>query len=108
MLEKSNIKHLGEVAIFYLPKKKINKKIRKEIHNFFVDNYNAYTHELSTINGYWSKKNKIIKDKHERYEVSFCGKKNFEKFIDFLSYLRKKTKEESIYLVISEESFLIK
>jgi hypothetical protein len=100
--------HIGEVAVFYLPIKKLSKSIRNKIHKFFVKNYYAYTHEISTIKGFWSKEDKIVKDKHERYEISFKGKDNLKKFIEFLSNICYIIDEDSIYLTIGGESYLIK
>lgn len=100
--------YIGKVVVFYLPINKIKKEIRKKIHNFFVKNYYAYTHEVSNIKGYWSKNNKIIKDEHEKYEVSFKGRKNLNKFINFISEICSIIKEDSIYLNIGGESYLIK
>jgi len=103
----SNIGHIGKVAVFYLPVNKLNKKIRQEIHSFFVKHYCAYTHEISKIQGFWSKGSKTVKDRHERYEVSFKGKKNLKKFIKFISGICYSIEEESIYLTIGGESYLI-
>ena len=50
----------------------------------------------------------MFKDKHERYEVSFKGEKKFKEFVLFLSELCNMTNEESIYMSIGEESYLIK
>ena len=99
--------HIGEVAVFYLPIKKIDKKVRNRIHNFFVKNYYAYTHEISKIQGFWAKGSKTIKDRHERYEISFKGEKNLKKFIEFISEICYIIKEDSIYLTIGGESYLI-
>jgi endonuclease I len=102
-----NVKHIGKVATFYIPVKKLNKEVRGKIHDFFVNNYYAYTHETSKIHGFWSKDDEVIKDKHERYEVSFKGQNNLKKFVKFLSSICYIIKEHSIYLTIGEESFLI-
>lgn len=107
MKKTSRCKHIGKVATFYIPVKKLSKKTRIQIHNFFVNHYYAYTHETSKIHGFWSKNDKIIEDKHERYEVSFKGEKNLKKFIEFLSFICYVIKEDSVYLTIGEESFLI-
>lgn len=102
-----NSRHIGKVAVFYIPVHKLSKKIRKEIHNFFMNNYYAYTHEVSGIQGFWSSDKKIVKDKHERYEVSFKGEKNLKKFVSFLSNICSSIKEKSIYLTVGGESYLI-
>jgi hypothetical protein len=101
-------KHIGEVAVFYIPVKKLKKEVRQKIHDFFVKNYCAYTHEISKIQGFWSKNNYLIKDKHERYEISFKGEENLKKFIKFLSGICYSIDEESIYLTVGSDSYLIK
>jgi hypothetical protein len=108
MNKNPNVQNLGEVAVFYLPSKKINKKIRNKIHDFLIKNYEAYTHESSNIKGYWVNDNCIVKDIHERYEVSFKGKVNFKRFIVFISEICKITKEDAIYLTFANKSYLIK
>jgi hypothetical protein len=107
LLKNRHIKHIGKTAVFYVPAEKLNEKIRLKIHDFLVDNYNAYTHEVSEIKGYWSDKNELIKDEHERYEVSFSGDENLKNFIFFISEICNEAKEESIYLKIGEESYLV-
>lgn len=106
--KKSNINSLGKVAVFYLPSKKITKKIRSYMHDFLISNYEAYTHESSNIKGYWVSDDSLVKDIHERYEVSFKGNDNFKKFVDFLSEVCKLTKEDAIYLTFANNSYLIK
>lgn len=103
-----NAEHLGHMAVFYIPSKKLTQKIRNKLHDFLVTNYEAYTHESSNIKGYWVNGNFLIKDKHERYEVSFKGYSNFKKFIKFISEICKMTKEEAIYLTFANDSYLIK
>ena len=107
MLSRPNIKHIGKVAVFCLPADKLNKKVRSKIHNFLVSNYSAYTHESSDIQGYWSGRGDLVRDAHERYEVSFNGNENFKKFVDFLSEVCEMISEDSIYLTVADESYLV-
>ena len=106
ILEGDNSKHIGKVAIFYIPANKLTKEVRKKLHNFFVKNYEAYTHETSKIQGFWTKENKILRDKHERYEVSFDEKK-IKKFVSFIAQICSEIKEDAIYLTFGNESYLI-
>jgi len=106
-IKETNSEYIGKVATFYIPVNKLSRVIRDKMHNFFVDHYYAYTHETSTIHGFWSKNDEVIKDKHERYEVSFKGQNNLKKFIKFLSLICYIIKEDSIYLTLGGESFLI-
>ena len=79
MSKLKNVDHVGPFLVFYLPVSKLDKKSRSLVHDFFVENYNAYTHEISEINGYWVFKGELVEDKHERFEVSFKGIENFKK-----------------------------
>lgn len=108
MLSKANIEHVGKVAVFYVPTKKLTKKIREKIHDFLVSSYKAYTHESSEIDGYWSGRGDLVKDSHERYEVSFNGNENFKKFVNFLAEICENIKEDSIYLTVADESYLVR
>lgn len=101
-----NIKRIGKAATFYLPSRKLNDAVRSMIHDFFVEKYSAYTHESSDIKGYWTSGENLIKDEHERYEISL-GKDNLASLIDFLSELADQTNEDAIYLTIGNESYLV-
>lgn len=107
MLSRPNVKHVGKVAVFCLPADKLNEKVRSKIHDFLVRNYSAYTHESSKIEGYWAGRDNLVRDAHERYEVSFNGNENFKKFVDFLSEVCGDIGEDSIYLTVADESYLI-
>lgn len=102
-----NVKSLGNIVIFYIPSKKINKEIRKKIHDFFVSKHSAYTHECGEIVGYWLDEKNLIKDKHERYEISIKKDKDISDLVNFLSRLCNEIKEKSIYLTVANESYLI-
>lgn len=107
MIEHKNIKHVGKVAVFYVPVEKLTEAVRNEIHDFFVSEYCAYTHECSEIRGYWVTGGEIVRDKHERYEVAFHGDEKFKAFIGFLSELCGNIKEDSIYLTVADEAYLV-
>lgn len=107
MDENSNAKYLGKVAVFYVPTKKVDEKIHKSIHDFFVHNHGAYTHDSGDINGYWMDGGVLARDSHERYEISFRGQSNFKRLVRFLSELCVEIKEKSIYMTFADESYLI-
>lgn len=107
MLSRPNVEHVGKVAVFCLPADKLDVNVRKKIHDFLVTNYSAYTHESSDIEGYWAGKGDLVRDAHERYEVSFNGDDNFKKFVDFLSEICGLIREDSIYLTVADESYLV-
>lgn len=108
MIERPEVDHIGKVAVFYLPSKKINTRTRKKIHDFLVENYKAYTHEMGGMKGYWLDGNNMTKDQHERYEVSFGGDNNFKKLVGFLSDLCEDAKEKAIYLTIGGDSYIVR
>jgi hypothetical protein len=101
------VKYVGKVAVFYVPVEKLTDEVRDKIHDFFVSEYCAYTHESSEIKGYWVNAGEIVRDKHERYEVAFHGDEKFKHFVEFLSSLCLKIDEESIYLTVADEAYLV-
>lgn len=108
-----HIKYIGRVAVFYIPIIKLDvllddgQTARQILHDFCVSNYNAYTHESSKIQGFWMNKNILVRDEHEKFEVSFRGSKKVKGFVVFLSKICKLIQEESIYLTIGSKSWLV-
>jgi hypothetical protein len=107
-----NTVYIGQMAVFYVPTSKLdvvrdNKTARQTLHDFFVEHYNAYTHEISKIQGFWKKQNILVRDEHERYEVSFEGMDRVLEFVDFLSDICKFIEEDSIYLTMGNKSWLV-
>jgi len=115
-----NFVYIGKMAAFYVPSDKLgekefgeNGKTPKDMfHDFFMNNFNAYTHEKSGIEGFWRKDRlckHIVVDENERYEVSFLDdKEQLRKFIRFLSKMCALLKEDSIYVTIGDSSWLVK
>jgi hypothetical protein len=108
MEDRKDAQHLGKVAVFYVPSKKVNKEVAKEIHDFFVSKHRAYTHESGGIKGFWHDGERLTRDSHERYEISFKGEDKFREFLDFLSGLCGRIGEKSIYMTMADESYLIR
>lgn len=108
-----NAVYIGHVAVFYIPTAKLDvtledgRTARKILHDFCVANYNAYTHEVSKIQGYWMDKDLLVKDDHERYEVSFSGRDKVKEFVLFLSEICSLIKEGAIYLTMGYKSWLV-
>lgn len=100
--------HIGKVAVFYIPSKKIDASVNRGIHDFLVSKHNAYTHESGGIRGFWHDGSRLTRDSHDRYEISFKGKDNFTQLLDFLSDLCGKIGEKSIYMTMADESYLIR
>ena len=116
-----NAEYIGQVAVFYIPTAKLdignppghedlpNVTARMLLHGYFVKNFNAYTHEVSKISGYWVNKEKdiLVTDEHERYEVSFKGREKVKEFVTFLSKICGLIGEDSIYLTMGYKSWLV-
>jgi hypothetical protein len=108
--------YIGRVCTFYIPASKLDDKSytheeilpREILHEYFVINHNAYTHEISNIKGYWKNQEELVLDQHERYEVSFRGKKKVNEFISFLARFCHLIREDSIYLTMGYKSWLVK
>lgn len=108
-----NAEYIGQVAVFYIPSAKLDlplddgRTARQILHDFCVANYNAYTHEISKIQGYWVSKDILIRDEHERFEVSFRGREKVKEFVIFLSEVCALIEEDSIYLTMGYKSWLV-
>lgn len=115
-MKNKSAQYIGRVCTFYIPASKLDNieyshaemSPRQLLHEYFVENHNAYTHEVSNIRGYWMNHEELVFDQHERYEVSFRGKKKMEEFISFLSRFCFLIKEDCIYLTMGYRSWLVK
>lgn len=109
--------YIGQVAVFYVPVQKLDdvefgedgQTPRAMFERFLMDNYNAYTLEISDTQGFWREhqKSHIFEDKNARYEVSFDGKERVASFVQFLSRMCSLMKEEAIYLTMGQKSWLV-
>jgi uncharacterized protein YfeS len=109
---------LGRIAIFYVPAQKMDdpqygcngRTPTQMFDEFFLRNFGGLTHEESHIRGEWTSEDgqKVFTDLHERYEVSFSGKKKAIQFLEFLSEMCGRLQEESIYLTMGTHSWLVK
>jgi hypothetical protein len=112
-----NLKYIGHVAVFYLPSKKLDdprfgalyQTPRTLLHHFIIDNYDAYTHQKSDIQGHWREHaaGQIFHDVNEMFEVSFAGEQRIVTFVDFLAAICYLMEEECVYLRMGEKSYLI-
>ena len=110
-----NLEYIGHVAKFYLPTIKLTQQIepyyssyQQKIHDFLIHNFEAYTVHEGMISGYWKNGICLIRDEHKCYEVSFNGKENVQKLVNFLVEIKDLMKEESIYLTMGYKSWLVK
>jgi hypothetical protein len=109
---------LGRIAVFYVPAHKMNdpaygcdgRTPTQMFDEFFLRKFGGLTHEASHIRGQWTSPDgqKVFTDLHQRYEVSFSGKKKAMEFLTFLSEMCRRLQEDSIYLTMGTRSWLVK
>jgi hypothetical protein len=109
---------LGRIAVFYVPAAKMDdpqfgrdgQTPTQMFDRFFLEKFGGLTHEESQIRGQWTSEDgqKVFTDVHERYEVSFSGKKKAVEFLEFLSEMCGYLQEDSIYLTMRTRSWLVK
>src|SRR4051812_47232337 len=91
MIDLPNLKHIGQVAVFFLPKQEWDETrcVKDRLHGFLINKYDAYTLLHCRSTGYWRDCDEgnrvVVKDHCVRYEVSFAGEEKMPEFIDFLS-----------------------
>lgn len=116
MLNHPKLMHIGQVAVFYVPRMKrfecyhLGQSVHSAIHEFLIENFDAYTVENSgNADGYWrrNKNESLCHDMSARYEVSFAGKDKIPAFVDFLSAICRAMGEEAIYLTMGRNSYLV-
>ena len=108
---------LGKIAAFYVPAQKMNEpqfgrdgQTPTQIFDaFFLSSFGGLTHEKSSIQGRWVTEggNKVFSDQHERYEISFSGKRKLVELVTFLAEMCALLEEDSIYLMIGDRSWLV-
>ena len=106
---------LGKMTAFYIPSHKLDvagdtvtHSPRKQIHDFLIQHYRAYTHSPSPVKGFWlSDQAELTHDVLERFEVSFSTEPAFERLVAFLRDVAIQLNEQAIYLTRGEESFLV-
>jgi hypothetical protein len=106
---------LGTMTAFYIPAHKLDVPVagqastpRTNIHQFLIENFQAYTHSPSLVKGFWlDESGRMSHDVLERFEVSFGAELEFERLVQFLRRICGELGEEAIYLTRGEESFLV-
>jgi hypothetical protein len=116
-VKRPNLVPLGRLAVFYVPSEKMQDPrfgrdgltATQLFDRFFLEKFGGLTHEESKIRGQWTSPDgqKVFTDQHQRYEVSFAGRKKAELFLDFLSQMCHLLEEESIYLTMGSRSWLV-
>ena len=116
-MEIDNLVYLGHVAVFYVPVQKLEcvefgkdgKTPKQLFEEFLMENYDAYTLEISDTQGFWRehKKSQIFCDRNARYEVSFDGQERIIGFVAFLSEMCLLLQEQAIYVTMGHKSWLV-
>ena len=116
-MEADNLIYLGHMAVFYVPIQKLDseeygkngKTPRQLFEDLLMENYDAYTLEISDTQGFWRQhsKSQIFCDRNARYEVSFDGEDKIIGFVAFLSEMCLLLKEQAIYLTMGQKSWLV-
>jgi hypothetical protein len=109
---------LGRTATFYVPALKMDdpgfgrdgRTATQLFDEFFLQHFGGLTHEESKIRGQWTSPDgqKVFTDLHQRYEVTFAGRKKSREFVDFLSDMCRLLQEDSIYVTMGDRSWLVK
>lgn len=117
VMEMNELIYIGKVAVFYVPIQKLDQEEygldgrtpRELFEEFLMDNYDAYTLEISNTQGFWRqhRQSQIFRDENARYEVSFEGRERVPPFVRFLSMMCHLLKEEAIYLTMGDTSYLV-
>ena len=109
---------LGRIAVFYVPAEKMDlpqygrdgMTPTEMFDQFFLEHFGGLTHEESHIRGQWTdgEGSIVFTDLHQRYEVSFSGKKQRRELLEFLAEMCARLQEESIYLTLGSRSWLVR
>lgn len=109
---------LGTIAVFYVPAHKMDDaRYGREgltptqlFDRFFLRKFGGLTHEASHIRGQWTsgEGQVVFTDLHQRYEVSFSGDDKAGEFVNFLSEMCGLLQEQSIYMTMGTEAWLVK
>ena len=109
---------LGRIAVFYVPAQKMDDPAfgrdgltpTELFDRFFLEKFGGLTHEESNIRGQWTSADDhvVFTDVHQRYEVSFAGRRKAWEFLQFLSQMCGLLQEQSIYLTMGTRSWLVK
>ncbi len=120
------IVHLGRMAVFLVPAYKMRRRFEKpdgkstDYDRIFgvseeerldlelIKRYQGITKVTANVEGSYRLGDKLVKDAHIRYEVSFRGPDKVLEFVELLKELCRKLNEDSIYLTMGENSYLVR
>lgn len=97
--EEYRIENLGRPAVFLIPAKKIEgTALEKQLHQFLIDNFGAFTIRSDFDFGLWKSEGFIINDHCREYEVSFAGKERIPLLLKKLTEIASQIGEKCIYV----------
>ena len=105
---------LGRMAIFFVPVTKLKEFVsttqthEQAIDEALIQRFQGFTKMKMPWEGHYQMGSDVVQDEHVRYEVSFKGKEKVKEFVEFLKTVCRNLGEDSIYLTMGKNSFLIK
>lgn len=108
LIRNGEIVPLGEELTFYLPASKLTQKIKEKLHNYFIDNHNAYTVETVEAHGFWRKtsQSEVCIERNAKYVCSFPFVQVGD-FIRFLAQICSLLDEQAVYVKMGSRSWLV-
>ncbi|MEK7653954.1 MAG: hypothetical protein AAB345_01570 [Patescibacteria group bacterium] len=107
------LENLGRPAIFLLPVWKLKAKLKKttiekDIHEFLIKQFGAYTSTTIPSFGVWKSTQKaLVSDECRQYEVSFNGKERIPILAKKLAEIARLIEEDCVYLKAGQYSCLV-
>ena len=104
---------LGRPAVFFIPAPKLectmgDVTVREAIAEFLMEEFGAFTTTLLPQFGVWMDRGqKVHYDECCRYEVSFVGKENIPKLLEFLAQVARATDEICLYVAAGQYTCLL-
>ena len=117
---------LGRMAVFLVPASKMRKEWaptegevtshtkvfgvteEERLDRELIKRYQGVTKVTANVEGSYRLGGELIREDHIRYEVSFLGPDKVLEFVQLLKELCRKLNEDSIYLTMGENSYLVK
>ncbi len=106
-IENLPIQCLGNECAFYIPLEKLHL-VEKILHDYFIENHNAYSVEVVGVNGFWRMNcsSEILQEKHVKYVCGIAEDK-IREFVIFLSGVCSLIKEYALYMTMCHKSWLV-
>ncbi len=98
---------IGRPAVFLLPEKKAQKKLRDRILKYLRSAFGGATYAQAKTGEWVDKRGLTIKEGQWEFEISFLGKDRVPSLFQYLAELAYELGEECIYVKCGEETRLI-